>query len=242
MKITVSILAWNNLDCTKILLNSLFEEIERLKTHDIIVNIFNNGSDDGTDKYLETLEGINIFSSKTNIGISRAKNKLIEESLGSEYMFMFDNDVCIRSGTLNLMIEFMENNKNVGCFGQNIDNYTKDLNNEIIKKEVNKTNFILYNVKSGCGAIRAWTHYSIYRTKLFQEGVRFCEEGPFSKAGYGFDDDDLGMQIFKKGYRIACFNDVIIYHNINSSVKNLSNSSGLNFEEREKWFKNKWKL
>lgn len=243
MKFSAAILTWNNLENTKIFFNSLYYAEDIIK-HILVVD---NGSDDGTIDYLEKdcpveIELINL---EKNFGISIAKNRLVDRSLelGCKYMFMFDNDVAVIPGSLTCMVDYMEKKKNVGCFGHRIDNFTNDINDKRIpavfvyfdKIRISK------NVKSGYGAIRAWTHYSIYRVDLFKQGVRFDENGPFGQAGYGFDDDDLGNQIAAKGYDIACFEDIFCYHNINSCIPNLKKTTGLNFCEREKYFKEKWK-
>lgn len=243
--ICISVITWNNLEYSKILFSSIEKE---LKSMGIMPKIFvsDNGSTDGTVEYLSSLcfSEFDITYLGENVGISRAKNISIRKARNGKfkYMFMFDNDVAVLPGSLSYMISYMENNEKTGCFGQHIDHYTRDLQDPILFDiDYSKAN-ILSCVKSGYGSVRAWTHYSLYRTSVFDDGVEFDESGPFGKAGYGFDDDDLGQQIFEKGYKIDCFSGIKCYHNVNSSVNLLKENSGLNFDQRCSYFKNKWNL
>src|ERR1035437_7379064 len=246
MIVSISILTWNNIGNMKILFESLVEDLKEFD-HYFYINICDNGSNDGTKEYLDknNVCGKNIILNK-NHGIGIAKNLLIEEAMknNSEYMFMFDNDVAIIPGSLNAMVEFMERNENVACVRQRIDNYSKDINDDkICKKFPNVEDLeLVYNVKSGCGATRAWTHYAVYRNSIFGKGIGFEEGGPFGEAGYGFDDDDFGNSIVFAGYDIVCFDNIFCFHNINSSVEMLMENNKLHYKERETYFKNKWSL
>jgi len=249
MNISICILTWNRLNNTKMLVNSITNDYMCLiKNNNVFINICDNGSTDGTVDFLKNNcpHSPNLILMEDNKGISISKNKMIEKCIKqkSEYMFMFDNDVSVINGSLPVMINFMENNKNVGCFGQHIDFYVTDEFSPLILKCFPNYNSldISYNIKSGCGAIRSWTHYSVYRTNMFLNGIKFDENGPFGKPGYGFDDDDLGMQISQKGYEIACFKNIYCYHNRCSSVEELKVNGELNYQEREKYFKKKWNL
>jgi len=247
LNISISILTWNRREDTKFLMDSLVYEYESLlKDNNVFINVCDNGSSDGTLEYLQNdcPLSVHVFSMLENKGISVSKNVLIDAAIenGSDFMFMFDNDVSPIKGSLIKMLEFIKVNTDIGCFGQHIDFYNNDKKSDFICKKFPELEFlnISYNVKSGCGAIRAWTHYSIYRMDLFKKGIRFDVSGPFSKRGYGFDDDDLGMQIFNAGYKIACFKDVRCYHNRCSSVEELKRNGELNYSERERYFKGKW--
>jgi GT2 family glycosyltransferase len=249
MNIAISILTWNRLNFTKNLINSVVQEVTDLKKdNNVTVFICDNGSNDGTKEYFnsECPIEVDVHYFKKNMGISISKNILIDKTIKNncKYMFMFDNDVSIIPGSLKSFIKYMEKNPNTGCFGQHIDYYRREIDHKDICKAFPPIDslHITSNVKSGCGATRAWTHYSIYRTSLFEKGVKFDSNPPLGLPGYGFDDDDLGMQIVNKGYRIDCFEDVFCYHNVNSSVVELQENIGLNFELREKYVKEKWRL
>ncbi len=246
--IAICLLTWNNIENTKIFFESLKPEIKTLnKNYNILFYVVDNGSTDGTFKYLVNYDmediPVNVTCFEKNEGIGIAKNELILNAVKNKckYMFMFDNDIKILNNSMSMMIEYMDKHPNVGCFGQHIDYFTKDLNDSKINEPLKEYGNIERNVKSGYEATRAWTHYGIYQVKMFQNGVKFDTTGPMGLAGYGFDDDDLGNQIVNSGYYIDCFKN-IIYHNINSSISNLEKTSGLNFKNREDYFNNKWRL
>lgn len=252
MKIAITVLTWNNVKDTKTLLRSLRGDALYLaENHEVCFLISDNGSTDGTLEFFEYFADhisvpVEIHAFESNMGISVAKNVSIDKCVerGFDYMFMFDNDVAIIPNSLPRFIDYMETHPEVGCFGQHIDYYKRDRHDPEIPQifpSLESLN-IVSNVKSGCGATRAWTHYSIYRGSMLADGVKFDTEGPFGSAGYGFDDDDLGMQIVTAGHRIDCFTDVHCYHNVNSSVKPLSDEKMMNFHEREAYLKDKWRL
>ena len=248
MNISISILTWNDIEDTKILIESLVMDFHDLeKNHNVFLNICDNGSTDGTVEFLKKCKSlpINLILLEENKGINISKNILIEESIkqDSEYMFAFDHDLAIIRGSMAGMLDVISQNDSVGCFGQHIDFSTKDKNSELITKNFPDISDLIIekNVRSGCGAVRPWPHYSVYRMSIFLEGVRFDTNGPFSYPGYGFDDDDLGMQISEKGYDVWCFVDLYCYHNVNSSITRLEECGLLSsYSEREKYFLNKW--
>jgi len=248
MNISISILTWNDIEDTKILMESLVDDYYVLDKHyNVFLNICDNGSKDGTVDFLKSYDRlpINLILLETNMGINISKNILIEEAIkqNSEYMFVFDHDLAIIKGSMIGMLNVISKNDSVGCFGQHIDFYTKDKNSRLIAEcfPYYEDLDIKYNVLSGCGAVRPWPHYSVYKTEIFKNGVRFDINGPFSYPGYGFDDDDLGMQITEKGYDVWCFVGLYCYHNINYSITNLKEYGfPLGYKEREKYFLNKW--
>jgi GT2 family glycosyltransferase len=233
-------LSWNGCEDIKNLINSVIIEKEK-SSYDCVINVIDNGSIDGTVDYLSSVKEINVEFLDKNYGIAIAENKLIKKAINnkSKYMFMFDGDVIIVPASFDIMVDWMETHKAAGCLGQFIDNCTKKMYNASNTMEINDVEF---NIKSGSGAARAWTHYGIYRVELFEKGIRFDENDVFGMAGYGFDDDNLGMEITKMGYDIACFKNICIYHNLNSSIPKLMEDDGLNYNERKQYFMKKWNL
>ena len=99
---------------------------------------------------------------------------------------------------------------------------------------------MIFNIKSGIGAVRGYTHYVVYNRWVFDKNARFEVGDAFGHAGYGFEDDDIGMQIHVNlKADIAAF-DICCYHTINSSVPALRKENGLFFEERRRYFLKKW--
>ena len=247
MKIGIGILCWNNFEETKNLLSFIGEEMN--ENDNYFLYIVDNGSSEEQIFFLENFEceklkKYKFISNGANLGISISKNMFIEEMVNDkcDLVFMFDNDVIPIKNSFKAMIEYMRENPYVGCLGQHIDYYTTDMNKFLIScKNIDKIedNKIEKNTKSGCGAFRAWTHYSVFPINVFERGIRFDESGPFGHPGYGFDDDDLGMQIHKNGYEIHCFKEEC-FHSINSSVPQLKKDNILNYDERKEYFKKKW--
>lgn len=253
MRVSINIMTWDCLENTIILFDSLISELLSLKSeHDIDseVFIFDSGSKPDMISYLENdvPKNWNIKFNGKNDGICIGRNYMIEQSLKTDckYLFMFDNDVKIIKNSLYEMIRYMEDRSNnkICCLAQNINCYTKDIDNEIIPKEMPpyKEWPISINMKNGLGGRRAWTHYVVYDIDLFKNGLRFEIEGPFGKAGYSFSDDHLGMQILKMDKDIVIF-DIYCYHNLSSSISLLRNTINWNENEKERFdhYTTKWK-
>ena len=49
------------------------------------------------------------------------------------------------------------------------------------------------------------TQYGMFPRALFKQGVRFEENGPFTGAGWGFEDNDLAFQMELKDFQKSAF-------------------------------------
>jgi len=246
MKIAITVLTWNFIHHTKICIESLVIEAKKLEElgHDVFIMVCDNGSTDGTQEFIKSNDyPIKLIELNENTGQSYPKKIMIDYivACGCDYFYLFDNDVQAIPNSLPVMLDYIDKNDNVGCFGHRIEYYSKDLNDDVICKKMPIVDDleIELNIKSGLGGNRAWTHYGIYRVKMFREGV--FHDVPYIGPGYGFCDDDLGTQILYAGYDVACFKNVYCFHDLNSSVPVLEKLNELNFNRREQWFKNKWK-
>ena len=250
-RVAISILTWNSMQDINMLFKSISKEIDILKSKnfDVMVYLVDNGSFDGTINFLENQKYFSfdyIVKNKINLGISRSKNMMIKKSIEDEidFFFMFDDDQYVIENSFIKMIEFMVNHDSVGCFAHNAIFYTKDLNDKRIPIKFPDLSdlSIQWNIKSGVGSTRAFCSYSLFREKIFKNGICFDESGPFGEAGYGFDDDDLGMQMKENDWDICVFNNIYVYHNISSSVPLLKKQNNFRYNDRKLYLQKKWGL
>jgi len=255
LKISILVLTWNIFDMFRLSIFTLLKEIKRLKKYGIIVELFivDNGSTDGTVKWLKN-KFIRIICKynirykmillEKNNGASVARNKAIKSmSKDSKYLLMLDASNLIVDNSLIEMIRFIEKNPLVGIIGMNsLGKYwTKDFYertkslNRIMKVDL-QSRFKIH------GYSCALTQYGFFRASLFNEyNLIFDEKGPFGKSGWGWEDDDLGIQIEQSGFLILAINDLKYFTLKHSSWKNLGiEKTDKMYAERYKYFIDKW--
>lgn len=124
MKLSVIVVSFN----TKKLLENCLESLtENTRDLDYEIIVIDNASKDGSKKYLSKLSKKNkkvklIFNSR-NLGFGAANNKGLKKSKG-EYLLLLNSDTVINDNLLMEMVEWMDNNKQVGivsCMLRNVD-------------------------------------------------------------------------------------------------------------------------
>jgi hypothetical protein len=90
------------------------------------------------------------------------------------------------------------------------------------------------------------TAYCLARSEAF-DGIRFCEDGPFSMPGWGADDDELAFQWNEADINIHVVTGVHPYRRHNSSAARLLRETGVTrtdygsvYEQRVVWLQHRW--
>lgn len=247
MILDTMILSWETMDLTKRCYDRVLEERKQLQKqgHDLHVIIVDNGSIDGTQDWLKTIEDehTKILNLDKNYGNCIARNRGLEYCKG-KYVYMLDCDLRPINGSFVKMLEFMEKEENsrIGVLGMaswNQSHVLKDETLEMPPLEIAEVQRSPYT-----GLALAYTQYGIWRMSLFLEhGLRFVEAYPFDRGGHGYEDDDMGGQIEYAGYEIKAVMNVCYLHNFHSSGKPMERSnidSDKMTEERRVYVTNKW--
>jgi len=112
MKCDIIIPVWNQLEYTKKLVDSIFQNTT-FKDYKFI--FIDNGSQDGTLEYLKTLKNTTIVKNSENIGVAPAWNQGLSLSKAT-YKVIMNNDVVVSPGWLSNMIYTMESkNIKIAC-------------------------------------------------------------------------------------------------------------------------------
>lgn len=231
MKVSVCILCWNNLDVLRLSIPQLEEE---LSDYEIIV--VDQHSTDGTKEYFLNNNNKNIkyIYLNKNEGISKGKNISFDHAQG-EYIFCLDGDVLPVLRSIDKFIEYLEANKHVAAIGALPNKFLDHRGME--EKEC----FNLHEPhKHNCTCL----FYGLYRRSVI-DNIRMCEEGPFGKEGYGFEDHDFFLRMQKEGYQqyAADINNKNgrYYHKINSSIRVMGDSRFREtMQERREYFNSIW--
>lgn len=117
-KVSVIVLCWNHCEDLTIPFVQNFLETTSFAENNCELILFNNGSTDGTKKYLDSLEFddcIKVIHSGTNLGFGGGNNKALEKASG-EYVLFLNNDVKIHDKNwLRKLLEEAGENKFVGA-------------------------------------------------------------------------------------------------------------------------------
>jgi len=114
MKLSIIIVSWNVKDDLIRCLQSLYEN---QPSSDFEVIVVDNASADGTiDEIRKNFENVFLISNDKNCGFAAANNQGIERSQG-EYVLLLNPDTIIHPKSLDVLVKFMDDNKDVGACG-----------------------------------------------------------------------------------------------------------------------------
>jgi len=240
---SIIIVTYNNFNYTQKCLESIFKKTAYPNYEIIIVD---NKSTDNTRRYLLRLQekhlNVKVILNEENLGFAKANNIGIKESSG-EYIILLNNDTIVTIGWLSGLIKHLDRDKNLGLIGpvtnsianeakikvgyadiKDIDNFA----NENRIKNMNKLYSKISVLAMFCLALRR---------EIFEE------IGPLDELftiGM-FEDDDYSYRAHKKGYGIACADDVFIHHFGGTSFKKLDHDKYMElFEKNKAIFEKKW--
>lgn len=119
MKLSVVIVSWNVKENLANCLKSI-EENPASEPFEVIV--VDNASSDGTvESVKNNFHQAVVIANDRNLGFAAANNQGIEKSQG-EYILLLNPDTIVHSGSLDVLIEFMDKNEDVGICGPQLLN------------------------------------------------------------------------------------------------------------------------
>lgn len=212
-KVSIIMLTFNQLTDTKKTLESLFNTTKC----DYELIFVDNGSKDGTIKFLEKLKeekgNIKIIKNDINLGFAKANNQGIKIAKG-EYVLLLNNDVILSRNWLEKLVICMESDKNIGvvgpltnhAVGQQVINYTFSKKNNDVLKFAEIINMKYSGVYEHTHRIIGFCML-IKREVIDQVGLLDERFGPG-----GFEDYDYCLRVNQHGYKIMIAKDVFVYH------------------------------
>ena len=211
--VSIVILTWNQLDCTKECLASIYRHTD--VPHEIIV--VDNGSHDGSVEWLRDQVLLNpsmrLVANDDNRGFAAACNQGIRLARGA-YILLLNNDVVVTPEWLSGMMECFVNNTETGIVGPMTNNISGP---QMIEAACYQS---LEELDSFAASIRARFRY---RRIPLRRIVGFCmlfkrelieQIGTLDERfGSGnFEDDDFCLRAALEGYRNLVAGDVFIHH------------------------------
>lgn len=240
---SIVVLTYNNLDYTRICLESIFENT-RIEEFELIV--VDNASTDGTGHFLEAYAldrpNLRLILNEKNQGFARGNNIGAAAATG-KYLVFLNNDTVVTKGWLSGLIRYLQDPE-VGMVGPVTNSSGNESQIEIdyqdlegmhafasqYTREHKNQSFEIRMLPFQCVALRR---------------AVFEEVGPLDESfGIGmFEDDDYALRLKKSGFKIICAEDVFIHHWGSASFSKLGTDQywGI-FRENLTKFEAKWRL
>ncbi len=235
-KVSIIIPVHNVLSMTKDCLHSIYNENKNLKFEVIIVD---NGSDDGTSKWLmeekNKYSNLKIFTLDKNIGFGPAVNLGIQRSKG-EFIVILNNDTLVSPDWLENLLTVVKIDPSVGIVSPVTNSAGGSPQMDIQTK----------NLPPDPVEIAQYAKSIVNRTEVYYEPNRlifFCvliRRELFDLIGYldesyekgNFEDDDYCLRARMAGYRLAIAKNSFVYHYGSATFKFKANKIS-----HDKWMK-----
>ena len=174
--------------------------------------LVDNGSDDGTVEYLETIPNATLIRNPDNRGFPAAVNQGLERARG-DYFLLLNNDCIVTTGWLNRLLRVFESHSDVGLAGPVSNNISGP-------QQIAATYETLENLD---GFAWDWGKANAGIIENEDRLVGFClmirrgvveEIGTFDERfGIGcFEDDDFCRRAVAAGYRNVIAREVFVHH------------------------------
>lgn len=239
--VSIVILTFNALEYTKMCVTSI--KNHTTYPHEII--FVDNSSTDGTIEYLRKLVEQNpeykLIRNHENKGFAVGNNLGVAAATG-EYVMLLNNDVLVSEGWLESMVKALEKDDRIGMVGP-ITNYISG--RQAIKDTPYKDENGFYSFaktvrghnQNKVTPRRRIAGFAILMRKSLYEEASGLDES----FGIGnFEDDDLCLKIFRKGFAIMVDESTLIHHFGSQTFKTNKIDYNQNIKERLKIFNKKW--
>lgn len=235
--ISIAVLAYNKLEYTKQCVESIIKFTPSHLNYELV--LIDNGSDDGTSQYFESLSPTKIFTLKKNsLNIMTGAVSRIYEG---RYQLTVSNDVIVTANYLDNLMACIESDPQIAM---------------VVPTTPNTSNFQAIAAKySTIDEMHAFAETNnISNPKLWEERTRLCNPLSFSRSdvlfssqGVGaidkyfiyseFGDDALALRLRRAGYKLVLAKDCYCYHYGSVTLKEAQAKENTLEKSRKLFFK-----
>lgn len=218
--IAIIILNWNNKVLTDVCIRSL--KSQSYKNYNIFV-VDNNSSDDSLPYLRRKYKDVKIIKNESNLGYAAGNNVGIKEAIrcGYEYIYILNNDVELLPHSLELLINLLKTNKNIGVVAPITLSYFENRKSTKTRSFFGDYNFLFGNFNfyriNGNEPIRA--KLAVGCALLFKSEV-FRKCGLFEEKYYMYMEEfDLLTRVSNYGFSLFVHPLAIVYLREGSSSR-----------------------
>ncbi|MDY7539941.1 glycosyltransferase [Undibacterium sp. 5I1] len=220
--VSIVVVTYNNLDLTKLCLNSIDANTTGVRYEIIIVD---NASSDGSPEYLrqfaENRGDVKLILNDDNTGFSKANNQGLAAAKG-DYLVVLNNDTVVTMGWAAGLLRHCKKDSTIGLIGpvtNNIGNEAKiNIDYASLDEMPAKAKEYTLAHLGESFDIHTLAFFCVMITREAYEKIGGLDEA----FGLGFfEDDDYCRRIEQAGHRIVCVDDVFIHHNLSASFNKL---------------------
>ena len=211
-EIAFIVLAYNNLDYTKLCVESLLKNIPSEYNYELI--LINHGSTDATKQYFEKLNPTKLLDIKRNGGGMYAVSRIIE----SEFIMQISNDIILTPGAIENMVACMKSDTKIAWVSpttpnvsnlQTIEAKYSNLD-ELFEfgRKNNKSDYYRWEQR-----VRLCNPIALYRAKTFlaKNGAGLTGY-VHSTSVHSFPDDRSSILLRRSGYKMMLAKDAFCHH------------------------------
>jgi GT2 family glycosyltransferase len=223
------------------------ETIRSSTSYPYKIYIVDSGSNEKTNSYLKLIEGVELITLPSNVGVAVGRNAGVKAALKDKdngYVCLLDNDVEVYSGWLGVLVDFLDKNKNCAMVGP-ITNSAIGPQNAVKMSWVGKHDHgtIVSKVKrSESDNHKIVNHLNrfcqVIRTDLIKD-IGFLDE---SFGVLGFEEHDYCKRISDAGHKIAVNKNVFVYHHGHATCTFNGMNYHLMLQDSSKKFHKKWTM
>lgn len=237
-KYSIVILTYNNLDFTKMCIESIKKYNEK-DNYEII--IIDNNSTDGTVEWIKSQEGLKYILNNENKGFPIGCNQGINLASKDNDIFLLNNDTVIMPNSIF--------NLRMGLYSCEKVGATSAVSNSIsYYQQISKTYTTLDEYKK-FALKNNITNENSYEERIKLVGfAMLIKRNVLDKVGLldetftpgNFEDDDLSLRIIMAGYKLILCKDSYIHHFGGVSFKKDLNNYSKLLSKNANVFKEKW--
>lgn len=241
-RVSVIVVTYNNLDLTKVCLDSLDRYSEYTNLELIVVD---NASADDTPAYLRAWAAAggnrHIILNADNRGFAAANNQGLAAATG-EYLVMLNNDTHVTPGWVATLVGHLQRTPTLGMLGPVTNNIGNEARIDIRYTDMEQMLQVAGDYTAHHAGLLTPLHTAAFFCVAMPRHV-YEKVGNLDEAfGIGmFEDDDYCRRVQKAGWEIACADDVFVHHHLSASFNQIKQEKRLAmFEQNKAIYEAKW--